>query len=104
MDKIGYLYETPTEIITADRLPLLCKKGMKLTVVEDCFDERYLHERSRYYRDGLKEKKLTKGNVIEVLGCWMNFYGCYIKCTSNNETYDVDPKNLSFSWELNREF
>lgn len=101
MNKIGFLYETPTEIRTADRLPLLCKKGLKLKVVKDCFDESYLHELTHYWREGLKEKKLKEGDIVEVLGCWMNFYGSYIKCTFNNETFDIKPKNLSFSWDLN---
>jgi len=49
----------------------------------------------------LKEKKLKEGDVVEVLGCWINFYGSYIKCTFNNETFDIKPTNLSFSWDLN---
>lgn len=101
MDKLGFLYETPTPIQTSDDLTLLCRKGLKLKVVENCFDESYLHELTHYWREGLKEKKLKEGDVVEVLGCWMNFYGSYIKCTFNNETFDINPKYLSFSWDLN---
>lgn len=25
----------------------------------------------------------------------------YIRCTFNNETFDINPKNLSFGWDLN---
>ena len=96
MDKIGYLYETPTSIQTADKLPLICKKGSRLKIVKDCFDEHYLHELTNHWREGLIEKKLKVGDVVDVLGCWKNFYGSYIKCVLNNETYDVNPKNLTF--------
>ena len=96
MNQIGYLYETPIAIQIADTLPLLCSKGVKLRVVRDCFDEAYLHELTHYWRDGLKEKRLKENDVVEVLGCWKNFYGSYIKCTFNNETFDINPKNLSY--------
>jgi hypothetical protein len=38
MDRIGNLYETPTPIYIADRLPLLCKKGIKLKVIKRYLD------------------------------------------------------------------
>lgn len=102
MQLLGHLYENPTKIYISDKLPLLCEKGLKLTVVNDCFDESYLHEKLYHSRTGLVEKKLIKGSVVEVLGCWANFYGQYIKCSFNNETFDINPKNLSFSWDLNK--
>lgn len=100
MNKIGYLYETPTEIRLSDSLPLLCEKGIKLVVIRDCFDESYLHELTYYWRNGLIEKKLNDGDIVEVLGCWRNFYGCYIKCTFNNKIFDINPLNLSFRWNI----
>lgn len=101
MNKIGFLYETQIGVETADKLPLLCKKGLKLKVVKDCFDESYLHELTHYWREGLKEKKLKEGSIVEVLGYWSNCYGSYIKCTFNNETFDINPRFLSFSWDYN---
>ena len=101
MDEIGYLYETPTKIQIADKLPLLCEKGLKLKVIKDCYDESYLHESLQCWRDGLKELKLKEGDIVEVIGCWKNFYGSYIKCIFNNEIYDIKPTNLSFSFDIN---
>lgn len=101
MKKFGHLYETPIVISTADKLPLLCKKGLKLKVVRDCFDESYLHELFHYWRNNLEQRKLKEGDIVEVLGCWMNFYGSYIKCSFNGETFDINPKNLSFNSDLN---
>ena len=101
MDKIGYLYESPTEIRIADKLPLLCEKGLKLIVIKDCYDESYLYELTHYWRGGLRELKLKEGDIVEVIGCWKNFYGSYIKCKFNNVIYDIKPTNLSFSFDIN---
>lgn len=65
MDKIGYLYESPTEIRIADKLPLLCEKGLKLIVIKDCYDESYLYELTHYWRGGLRELKLKEGDFLE---------------------------------------
>lgn len=97
MEKLGHLYETPTPIRISNGDNILCVKGLKLKVVRDCFDESYLYELTNYWREGLKEKKLKEGDVVDVLGCWMNFSGSYIKCTFNNETFDIKPRNLSFN-------
>lgn len=98
--KKGYLYETPIDVFTNDTKRLLCYKGIYLEVVRDCFDEEYLHEVINYNRPGLKEKSLKKGSIVEVLGYWSNFYGSYIKCNFNNESYDINPKNLSFRYDI----
>lgn len=60
MDKIGHLYENSISIQTADNLPLLCKKGLKLKVVKDCFDESYLHELIHYWREGICETRFDE--------------------------------------------
>lgn len=66
-----------------------------------CYDEYYLHESSQYCREGLQDLKLKEGDIVEVIGCWKNFYGSYIKCKFNNEIYDIKPTNLSFSFDIN---
>ena len=96
MDKIGFIYEKPTLIKIGDKKMLMCRKGMKLKIIKDCFDEHYLHELTNHYREGLEEKSLNTGDVVEVIGCWKNLYGSYINCTFNNEKFDISPKNLSF--------
>jgi hypothetical protein len=93
MKELGVLYEneTPMKLVN---MSLMVKKGIKLLVVSDCFDECNLHE-------GSTEKPLKRGDIVEVLGCWFNFYGSYVKCTINNETYDVKPSKLAYITRLN---
>lgn len=76
---------------------IICEKGLKLRVVDDCFDESYLHEITYYWRPGLKEKTLKKGDIVEVVECWSNFHGTYIRCTFNNKFFDIKPYNLSIN-------
>lgn len=71
----------------------------KYIVNQDCFCEHYLHEITKYYREGLVEKKLNKGDIVFLLDKWSNFYGTYLRVTkdlSNEyEYYDIPPHKLS---------
>jgi hypothetical protein len=95
MTLIGHVYQTPIDMRTADRYPVRCYPGLQLQVVKNCYDEAYLHEVQNYNRPGLQEKKLTAGDVVTVVGCWMNFYGYYIQCTYQGVTYDLNPAHLT---------
>lgn len=66
----------------------------KYRVNKDCFCEHYLHELTKYYRPGLKEKKLEYGTIVDHVKTWSNFYGTYHRVQYKGETYDIDPKNL----------
>ena len=94
MKIINQLYETLIRI--TNNLSLISQKLIKLRVIKDCFDEKYLQELFKHYRNTLKEKKLKENTIVEVLGCWKNFYGSYIKCKHNNEVYNINPKNLFY--------
>lgn len=100
MARMSHIYEVPTLIQIADNMSLICEKGIKLIVVNACFDEHYMYELTHHWREGLKEKKLKEGDIVEVIGVWHNFYGSYIRCTMNDEVYDVKPKNLSYNSDL----
>jgi len=96
MEKIGYLYENAQYITTSDQYKAICIKGKKAKVVNDCSDERDKHELFYHNRPGLKVKKLKVNDIVEILGCYQNMYGIYIKCLFNNETYDINPINVTF--------
>lgn len=66
----------------------------KFIVKEDCFCEGYLHEKINYPRKGLVEKKLHKGDIVELDKEWCNFYGCYLRVNKDNNYYDMLHKNL----------
>lgn len=63
-------------------------------VKHDCFCEGYLHEMLRYYREGLKEKKLIAGDIVEHIEDWSNMYGSYIRVKKDDVIYDMLNKNL----------
>lgn len=68
----------------------------KFEVLEDCLCEGYLHERLNYPREGLVERKLKKGDIVEYVEEWSNFYGYYIRVRVPNEDYgyDISPSKL----------
>jgi len=83
------------DIYIGNGVRIICTKGLHLKVLNDCFDEGYLHEVTRHYRSGLKEKTLKAGDIVKVEEHWSNFYGSYIRCLFNGEIFDVDPHNLT---------
>lgn len=66
----------------------------KYRVKENCFCEGYLHERLRYPREGLVEKKLSKDDVVELKEEWFNFYGSYLRVIKDGDHYDIPHKYL----------
>lgn len=66
----------------------------KFRVKEDCYCEGYLHEATNYPREGLKVKKLSEGEEVELIEEWSNFYGSYLRVEKNGTHYDMLPKNL----------
>lgn len=66
----------------------------KFIVTENCFCEGYLHELLRYYRPGLVEKKLFKGDEVELEKEWGNFYGTYLRVIKDGKSYDILHKYL----------
>lgn len=81
-------------IFLGDGRRSVCKKGMELKVVNDCIDEKYLYEMMNYPRTGLVKNTLKKGDLVEVVEVWRNFYGVQIRCKHENHTIDVKPINL----------
>ena len=63
-------------------------------VKEDCFCEHYIHELTNYPRPGLKELKLLKGEEVELVNEWSNFYGSYLRVQKGNDKYDIPPNKL----------
>ena len=65
-------------------------------VLEDCFCEHYLHEKTKYPRPGLVELKLYKGEKVIYVNEWSNFYGDYIrvKKEDSDNVYDIPPHKL----------
>lgn len=66
----------------------------KFEVKEDCFCEGYLHEKINYPREGLVEKKLLKGDTVELKEEWSNFYGSYLRVIKDGIQYDIKHKYL----------
>ncbi len=66
----------------------------KFKVTQDSFCEGYLHEKYNYPREGLVEKKLLKGDEVELKEEWSNFYGSYLRVIKGGKTYDMLHKNL----------
>lgn len=54
--------------------------GKFFEIKEDCLCEHYLHELTRHYRPGLKEKKLSKGDVVKLDEIWSLLWNV---CKSN---------------------
>ncbi|MFZ1704419.1 MAG: hypothetical protein WAT79_08725 [Saprospiraceae bacterium] len=75
-------------------LETVVKIGNTLEVNENCFCEYYLNELTSHWRPGLKEKKLNKGNLVEVVGFTENLYGDFIKVKFEGETYEIKPYYL----------
>lgn len=67
---------------------------MKYEVKEDCYCEHYLHESTNYPRKGLVEKKLKKGDIVDLKEKWSNLYGTYMRVLKDNVEYDIFPKHL----------
>lgn len=63
-------------------------------VKEDCYCEKYLHEKYNYPREGLVEMKLYKDDIVEFKEEWRNFYGSYIRVIKDSIYYDMLHKNL----------
>ena len=66
----------------------------KYRIIEDCFCEHYLHEKIKYPRPGLVEKKLNKNDVVDFISEFWNFYGSYIKVRKGTITYDIPLHKL----------
>ena len=66
----------------------------KYIVLEDCYCEGYLHEKLRYNRPGLVERKLNKNDEVFFIKEWFNMYGYYYRVEKENITYDINPKYL----------
>lgn len=66
----------------------------RFKVKKDSFCEGYLHEIYNYPRKGLVEKKLLKGDEVELKEEWSNFYGSYLRVIKDGKTYDMLHKNL----------
>lgn len=62
---------------------------IKYIVLNDCYCQGYLYELMNYPREGLKEKKLKKGDIVEFVNEWQNFYGTYFRCKKDGITYDL---------------
>lgn len=67
---------------------------MKYIVLKDCFCERYLNEILNYSGKGHLVKKLLKGDIVEFLYEYSNFYGTFSKVLKNEEIYFILPKYL----------
>lgn len=70
-----------------------CKSMKKYKVLEDCFCEGYLHE-LMYPREGLKERKLTKGDEVIFKTEFQNFYGRFYRVEKDGVTFDIRPDKL----------
>ncbi len=66
----------------------------EMEIIKDCFCEHYLHELTNYPRKGLKEKKLSKGDKVDFIKEWVNFYGRYYTVKKDGIQYDMLPENL----------
>jgi len=67
---------------------------MKCIILEDCFCEHYVHEITHYPRPGLVEKKLFKGDIVNFVEEWSNFYGYYCRVEKDGLEYDIPPHKL----------
>lgn len=69
---------------------------MQYRVLRDTVCQHYLHEVTHYYREGLVERKLCKGEIVELVKKWSNFYGsyCRVKKHGDDYEYDIDPNDL----------
>lgn len=66
----------------------------KFRIKEDCFCERYLHEKFNYPRSGLVEMRLQKDDIVELDKEWSNLYGSYLRVKKDGKCYDILHKNL----------
>jgi len=66
----------------------------KYIVTTDCFCEHYLHEKTKYPREGLVELKLYKDDVVLLIRNWQNFYGLYRRVEKDGQIYDIKIDNL----------
>jgi hypothetical protein len=66
---------------------------MQVEITNDCFCEHYLHEATNYPRPGLVEQKFQKGDVLDVIEEWQNFYGSYYRCKTEVGTADISKRN-----------
>ncbi len=89
MDKIGFIYENET-IINLGNGRFVLKKGMILKTNKEVFDQSDIH----YFKNN--PKKIDKDEEVEIIGCWMNFYGSYISCKYNNKKFDIKPEDLNY--------
>ena len=66
----------------------------KAIITKDCFCEHYLHEKFKYPRPGLIEKKLKEGDEVEFIREWFNLYGVYYEVKKDGLKYDIDISNI----------
>lgn len=66
----------------------------KMIVLNDCTCQHDEHEMFRHFREGLRIKSLKKGDIVEVVNNWSNFYGNYDRVEKDGETYDLKSGNL----------
>lgn len=87
--KIGYIYEDKKQIYIGNGR-IICEKDIILITNKRVYDECDLH----YFR---KNPKFIESNEkVKVVGYWMNFYGHFIRCVYNNETYDIPLNDLNY--------
>jgi len=66
----------------------------KMIVLNDCTCQGDEYEMFFHWREGLRIKSLKKGEIVEFVKTWSNFYGNYDRIKKNNEDYDIKSGNL----------
>ena len=66
----------------------------QMKIIKDCYCEHYLHEITNYPREGLVEKKLQEGDIVNLVKQWNNFYGEYYRVEKDGEEYDIATENI----------
>lgn len=66
----------------------------KYKVKVDCFCEGYLNEITRHWREGIKERKLFKDDIVEFVREWKNLFGMYFTVRKDGVEYDIPPSKL----------
>ena len=68
---------------------------MRIEITKDCFCEHYLHEITFYPRNGLIERKFSKGDQLDVEKTWNNCYGEYYRCSDEISQWGYVDINLT---------
>lgn len=70
-------------------------KGSKLVANKDTICMSYIHEVTNHYREGLVKLELKKGDEVELIEEWNNFYGKYYRVKHNNNILDILVSDLN---------